>query len=298
MSADIRVQATLIISQEALMEAVMAVRAQEAEEPAAIPAATSAMDPAAQTKRKRGRPKKVQAEAAVAPPEEKDIHLKIDFQQPMEIQFKTAIIQAAAQAHGDAVARRIFQSWTDADTAGVKFAMSLFSVATLQSVAKATADTPEAELAKVPRLFVTGLFQRGSELAEVAQPVLAPSGPQPCGICEQIGSHAPSCPNGLGRRAAPETPGGAIPSRVPNAAPRPVERQPEVCAVGGVAGGCPLPHGVVLQGGAHIAVHTPETLDAMRAATTGPGAPRPQFELPQPPPAKKGPGRPKKTKTE
>jgi hypothetical protein len=310
MSNNLNIPATLVIDQDALIDVLKKAMEENAgqldePQPAKYPFSQVTVpvhpDPDEATeqpaKRKPGRPKKAKAEEDRAQ-KTSNLHLKIDSSQPQEIQFKSAIVQSAMQAHGDAIGRKIMQNWTDEDTKAVQFAMSLYGVATLQTVAKASADTPESELTKSPRLFLMAIFKKAAELSEIARPVSVPRENR-CGICEGVGAHSPGCPNGISAQLRREaaTDGGAVPSRVPNAAiPAQAAEKPEICAVGGAAGGCPIPqHGMILQGGAHIPVHPPEVLRALRASMEAAPPAVPQFSLPQPP-VKRGPGRPKKAK--
>lgn len=286
MSTEIKVNAILTITEDDLRAAL----ALASQKPLTVDLGPEPTETVVAPPAKRKYTRRTKTQAAPEPPPDEDIRIKVNPDDPIEAQIRTVIVQAAAHKHGDAVARKIFQSWTDEDTKAVTICRQIFGAVTLPTIAKAVMDSDEATLLKLPRLIMSGIFQAAADLEPKAQPIAVPKeGPRPgaCPICEGVSTHKAGCPIGHQLRST-EADGGAMPSRVPNATPAPVAEAPEICAMGGPEHGCPIPdHRMILQGGAHIPVHTPETMRKLREAIS-PTAPVASVWSAPPPPKKPG----------
>ena len=224
------------------------------------------------------------------------VRLKIDGKTTPEDQIKSAILQAAIHTHGDAIARKIMSNWDAEDTNVVARCRVIFPSVRLEAIAKATMDSQPAILVKLPRTWLPTLFDAAAQL--VARPVVQPlAEPVGCTICGNTDGHKAGCPMAL-LESTHEGDGGAMTAAMrrgesPAQPPAPTP-EPEICALDGPKGGCPLPHATIFQGGAHIMVHPPELMARLRQATAAQTAPAPAWNAPAPPTTESAPAAPRK----
>lgn len=236
-------------------------------------------------RRGRGRPKGSKTRKL------EEVKFRISGSDSAELQAKSVIIQAAMHTHGDGKAREIMLAWGDEDTAAIATMKKIFPDVSLEAIGQAMMDAEDAEITGLPRVWMATIFTRANSYTKEAQggeEEVEPEeegeeegiGPTACDICGSSGpTHKKGCP-----RALAEGDGGAIASRVGGPAQAAPAAQAEPCGLGGPPN-CPLPHAVVLQGGAHIAVHTPEVVAKLRTALGG-QQPEVRWNAPLPPNAK------------